>query len=864
MSTTKPAPNAPKKPDDKKTAAEELSEEDLQLKDQIEYLADKITSETESVGEKAKYVDQLFTEIKVSSASRTALPKQLKFLKPRFNAVVAFYQTLDPASELAKKMSDMLSFGSITLADTYDRDSLKYLRKGTGTLQPEALGDEFVLNLAGDLAIDYDEQFSDEQSPIAAEIHQMSLALLPFMFKHGHEINAVDLLSEIERLDLLHGFLDSQNYLRIFSYLLSSVEYSSDNVEFSDVLENLFKMAIEKNDFTNALRVALRANDIKKVHTILETCKDRAVLRQLAFQLGRHRLFLQMDQIHSDPQFTSIASNELLSKFFLELQRDLDVLPPKKPNDIYKNMLESKDQKIDVALLNLADSFVNGFVNLGSLKETLIIEGEEQKKETTNTISNSNANQPDNKLWIQRVKESGIMSTVASLGLVYMWNFEDCSSVLSDYFDLKDGYAKAGACIALGLSCSGVWNENDPAKAMLEDAVGSDDPIMKLGSAIGLGLAYAASARNDLKQLFENLINDENLPAEVIACSALSLGLVFVSEGDEDVSNTLLTNLMVFTKETLDKPLSKFLGVAMGLNFLGQQRKVEAVVEALKSVEHPIGALSELIAEICAYVGSGNVLKVQEYMNRASKVSEDPNEIELQCVSLLGIALLSISEPVGTTMLIRFVHQILHYSDIALKRVVPIMLAIVGVVNFNIQITDLLYKLAHDEDTEMALRALLALGVIGAGTNNSRVASLLRSLASYYESENHFVYVIKVALGLLHAGKGLVGINPYYSDGFLYSKTGYAALIVLAFSMLHTEDFLVKNNHYLIYYLSLAINPKMLFFLDEDLKEVKVSVRVGQAVDTVGQVGKPRKITGFQTHTSPVVINLGERFAKKS
>jgi 26S proteasome regulatory subunit N1 len=38
-----------------------------------------------------------------------------------------------------------------------------------------------------------------------------------------------------------------------------------------------------------------------------------------------------------------------------------------------------------------------------------------------------------------------------------------------------------------------------------------------------------------------------------------------------------------------------------------------------------------------------------------------------------------------------------------------------------------------------------------------------------------------------------------------------------------------------------------------------ITIRVGQAVDVVGQAGKPKKITGFQTHTSPVLIGIGER-----
>lgn len=51
----------------------------------------------------------------------------------------------------------------------------------------------------------------------------------------------------------------------------------------------------------------------------------------------------------------------------------------------------------------------------------------------------------------------------------------------------------------------------------------------------------------------------------------------------------------------------------------------------------------------------------------------------------------------------------------------------------------------------------------------------------------------------------------------------------------------------------------MLITLDEALEPVTVTVRVGQGVDTVGQAGKPRGITGFQTHTTPVLLGHGER-----
>lgn len=47
--------------------------------------------------------------------------------------------------------------------------------------------------------------------------------------------------------------------------------------------------------------------------------------------------------------------------------------------------------------------------------------------------------------------------------------------------------------------------------------------------------------------------------------------------------------------------------------------------------------------------------------------------------------------------------------------------------------------------------------------------------------------------------------------------------------------------------------------MDSDLKPLPVNVRVGQAVETVGQAGKPKTITGFQTHTTPVLLGVRDR-----
>ena len=74
-----------------------------------------------------------------------------------------------------------------------------------------------------------------------------------------------------------------------------------------------------------------------------------------------------------------------------------------------------------------------------------------------------------------------------------------------------------------------------------------------------------------------------------------------------------------------------------------------------------------------------------------------------------------------------------------------------------------------------------------------------------------------------------------------------------------TDSIFVGKSHYLLYGLATAMQPRMLVTFDENLSPLPVSVRVGQAVDVVGQAGKPKTITGFQTHTTPVLLAHGER-----
>ena len=75
----------------------------------------------------------------------------------------------------------------------------------------------------------------------------------------------------------------------------------------------------------------------------------------------------------------------------------------------------------------------------------------------------------------------------------------------------------------------------------------------------------------------------------------------------------------------------------------------------------------------------------------------------------------------------------------------PLALALLNVSSPDMGVMDTLSRLSHDTDAEVAANAVLALGFIGAGTNNARLAGMLRALSSYYYKEPTLLYLVRVA-----------------------------------------------------------------------------------------------------------------------
>jgi 26S proteasome regulatory subunit N1 len=119
----------------------------------------------------------------------------------------------------------------------------------------------------------------------------------------------------------------------------------------------------------------------------------------------------------------------------------------------------------------------------------------------------------------------------------------------------------------------------------------------------------------------------------------------------------------------------------------------------------------------------------------------------------------------------------MHYGEPVIRKAVPLALGLVSASNPKLPILDTLSKYSHDNDLQVALNAIFAMGLVGAGTNNARLAQMLRQLAGYYYKEPDCLFMVRIAQGLVHMGKGTLGVNPLFSDRNIMNRPAVAGLL---------------------------------------------------------------------------------------
>ncbi|CAG9561826.1 unnamed protein product [Danaus chrysippus] len=898
--TVKNKTEEPKKEKVEPTPApnDDLSEEDKRLQEELNMLVEKLVGNDVELYLPA--LQMLSNLIRTSTTSMTSVPKPLKFLREHYPALKQVYEKIQD-EKTKKYCADVVSVLAMGVSGAPDaaekRECLKYCMLGTLSNVGE-WGHEYVRQLEGEIAEEWNLDNMNSLMPLVCDV-------VAFDMKHSAEIQACDLLMEIDQLDILSQHMDQSNYPRVCLYLIGCASYVVEP-ESTQILQGVLDTYLRFGEYPRALLVAMQLHNKSKCEEVFNACNDPLIKKQLCYMLARQYVPLELE----DEDLRTILLNAHINDHFLSLARELDIMEPKTPEEVYKTWLESAgsalrpsllaEHPVDSARQNLSATFVNAFVNAGFGRDKLV---------TTE----------DGNKWMYKNKDHGMLSAAASLGMIHLWDVDGGLTPIDKYLYTSEEHIKAGALLALGLVNCGVRNECDPALALLSDYVLHSSANLRIGSILGLGIAYAGTQREDVLSHLLPALADTSAPPEICALAAVACGLIAVGSCNGDVTCAIIQRLIDDNKDLHSSTYARFLHLGLGLCFLGCKERTEATMAALEVLPEPQQSLCQTTLSMCAYAGTGDVLVVQQMLHICSKHYDTDNEqssaedtafkkqekkeskegssgsgssssgskddknkskskdskskdkekekekeankelSSVQAVATLGVAVIALAEETGAEMCTRIFGQLGRYGEPAVRRAVPLAIALCSVSNPQLSVIDVLNKYSHDADNDVAYNAIFAMGLVGAGTNNARLATMLRALALYHGKSPVHLFMVRLAQGLCHAGKGTVTLCPAHSDRRLLNQPALAGLLVVLTAFLDCKNIILGKSHYLLYVLATAMQPRWLVTLDENLQPLNVSVRVGQAVDVIGKAGTPKTIAGSHTHTTPVLLSFGER-----
>ncbi|KAL3272663.1 hypothetical protein HHI36_014127 [Cryptolaemus montrouzieri] len=806
--------------------------------------------------------------IRTSTTSMTSVPKPLKYLAPHYITLKNTYKNI-PDGPNKKNLADVISVLALGTAGgdiaRKEHDCLTYCLLGTLTNIGD-WGHEYIRQLETEIVQTWtDEKANKSLMPLIKDI-------MHFNCHHHAEIQGCDLLMEIDQLNLLPEYVTEDTYERMCLYLTSCTKYV-DVLEAGKIMNLVVDQYMKFEIFSRALIIALQLNNDDMVKNIFKACKDKATLYQLAFICGRHLYQVEIEpEGELSDELMSILGNNHLSSNFLTFARELDIMDPKAPEDVYKTWLEPAtpyfsilNENMDSARQNLASSFVNGFVNAGFGCDKLL----------TTDISSK---------WIYRNKDHGMLSATASLGMLHLWDVDGGLTPIDKYLYSTEDYIKAGALLALGIVNCRVRNECDPALALLSDYVNNTNATFQIGAILGIGLAYVGTAREDVLNLLSPIVQSSQ-SVEILGITSLACGLITLGRSKHNVITSILSKIIEANNtEQLRAPYMRMAGLGVALCYMGCKDTIDVPHAAMDVLEEPYQTMIQTMLQMCAYAGTGDVLIVQELLRiveeritcreerakdkgkkDASHKKKDRKGIMEwdycmgQAVAVLAVAAVSKGEEIGAEMVQRIFGHIGRYGEPVVRKAVPLAIALTSISNPQLSVIDILTKYSHDSDDDVACNAIFGLGFVGAGTNNARLAAGLRQMAVYHTKNPSQLFMVRLSQGLLHLGKGTMTLSPLHTDRQLVDPVAMAGLLIPLIALVDPHSLILGRAHFLLYSLVTAMQPRWLLTLGEDLQPLSVTVRVGQAVDIVGKAGTPKTIAGIHTHTTPVLLAAGER-----
>ncbi|KAG2123859.1 hypothetical protein DEU56DRAFT_923788 [Suillus clintonianus] len=194
-----------------------------------------------------------------------------------------------------------------------------------------------------------------------------------------------------------------------------------------------------------------------------------------------------------------------------------------------------------------------------------------------------------------------------------------------------------------------------------------------------------------------------------------------------EITSAILETLMERDDKELDKKWGRFMWLGLALlyivwSFITTGNVLRVQILLYFCGEH-LDALKEREE---AESAERKKYETKDEKKVEKKVEKKPDDT-FQLLTILGIAIIAMGEDLGVETSMQFNH-LMHYGDPIIRKSVPLDLGLISASNSHLPVLDMLSKCSHNHDLAVALNAIFAMGLVGAGTNNARLAQMLNQL----------------------------------------------------------------------------------------------------------------------------------------
>ncbi|KAI5181406.1 26S proteasome regulatory subunit N1 [Nematocida sp. AWRm80] len=704
--------------------------------------------------------------------------------------------------ENRKMLADVLS---VISASNNSTDCLRYRMLG-GSTEMNKWGHEYVQKMATAIITEHTKEYKQENTiELTGDIEVVINETVKWLFGFYLEIDAVDMLLEVNQLHKILPYIDTDNTDRVSIYLTSIRLYlkGERKEEITEILIQLYKKANRTIEYITELIQGKRLNEIKQ---ILDE-ESPGVQMQIGYILFKHSVWMEC----SNPKVQDIINGKHMAEINRYVSEILELTHTEKSK------------------------------GLGTLPEAF----------TKASFANEMLPEPEN-------KKTYKISSQAAKGLLYLWDQKAALNELEEHLFSEDGYLRASSILGLATSTCRLIDTNETVLAAAREALDTHSTTQKLVLIQALALQYTATNRKDIFEILKPFLLDEQTEVAMIAIYAA--GSIFASSCNQEVFTEIM---QVLIEREATSVLGKFALLGVALIYLGGGNQISNVMDLVESLEVSGVALGILLKGL-AYFGQGEPKILQEMLqdslNERSPGASDEEEVSeviehKQVFAILGVALMS----VGDDLMVQMATQLLEGSlllDIPrVQMAIPLALSLLHMSTAKIEVIETLKRSAHSGDTSVMVSSIGALGIVAAGSNNSRVQAALEQMGTFC-GKGAPGSALKLAEGLVRLGKGTMKLSMHTSG--IPSPKSIAGILGYVFSLLDAGMGILDRYYFVLMLISPAIAPKHLVTVNEAGTPIRSNVRVGTRIDVSGVAGRPKQLSGTQMHETPVILQSTE------